>query len=1136
MEDVLDHYVNREGAKEDTAFILGELNQVYESIKKVRDTKLTLGDASGFRATVNAAKDAAKAIEELTKAEDRLTRAQESSEKAAQAKLKTQLLQTKADAEVVKQIEAEEKAEQASIKTKKLKTAEIARQIKEQKKLNSTQTEIVPGDLGSIKDTTAAISDQSDTLNDYNRAQAEAANANVAFGGYQRNVKDAVAETEESISRTSLAYDKYTGHLEDNLSVIAQNNVALKSNKASQREINTAIAESGRVTEKQISKLTALRQEEIFLTAENKKLSAITELQVKEFNSVTGSIEKARAQVQLLTLSYAELSATEKASPFGVGLKADLKETTKGLQGLEKQADVTGKRSSGVLGKAFGGLRQIAQILPGIGIAGLLAFAIDPIVAFITKVKELTGNAKILDDLFKDASKSASEEISKLDILKTKLNDTNISRKERIIIAKEYNKVAEETNKINLNEIDNLGLLNIQIEKQIGLVKQQALAKAAQAQIAIQAQKLLEAEFKFSQAIETAGLSESDVRASIAQGVKESSKIRDNINTSLDGFNKKVFINKNFDTQLQGVKRVGKELEVLLTRKESEAFQLDRVIKLLLPSITTDGLKTKDKEEKNTKAQNVKDNTAEEILKAQFEVNKARLQNELDTNKAIVENELSTFQERLNAQQKFSEATLELIELERKFAIDSEGLKLKSLNESLEKQKKEKGANVSKINEQQEKEKVASVERLKAIDAKFDTDRLSAAIKISNDFSKIFDEEFEKTKKRQKEELESFRKLQEYKRKLVADKIDLKSNEDELTENANYEIALAKSTADNKEKIERKHQKVIADIKDTARLSQLINEERTLDAQRKLLVAFGFDTASVDKLISDNQLAQSNIRIGITKREQAEKDKIRDEALDKVLLYEKEATDLIATIVNAQNTKQKNAIQDEIDLNEKKKNEKIDAVNKELISDEAKAAKIKIIESSAQANRERLELRQRKLDQERARFEKNLGIMQILLQIGIALAKQQYQAAALAGVALIKAIATPIPKFGLGKSKSNKYSGLAEVDEAGKTEIIYRAKTKSLEMAKGAPKSRLTFLDRDDIVWPSADAMLASTSMSRLNPIKDNVVEKDNGMRLLADAVNNLEITTQLITKTGWKKQNMKIAEYADWVNKNIRN
>jgi len=42
MEDLIDSYVDREGAKKDTEFILGELNQVYASIKKVRDTKLLI--------------------------------------------------------------------------------------------------------------------------------------------------------------------------------------------------------------------------------------------------------------------------------------------------------------------------------------------------------------------------------------------------------------------------------------------------------------------------------------------------------------------------------------------------------------------------------------------------------------------------------------------------------------------------------------------------------------------------------------------------------------------------------------------------------------------------------------------------------------------------------------------------------------------------------------------------------------------------------------------------------------------------------------------------------------------------------------------------------------------------------------
>lgn len=56
------------------------------------------------------------------------------------------------------------------------------------------------------------------------------------------------------------------------------------------------------------------------------------------------------------------------------------------------------KKSTGLFSRAFAGLRTVANILPGIGIAGLLAFALGPIVSYIAKL-----------DIFKAKTSEAEE-------------------------------------------------------------------------------------------------------------------------------------------------------------------------------------------------------------------------------------------------------------------------------------------------------------------------------------------------------------------------------------------------------------------------------------------------------------------------------------------------------------------------------------------------------------------------------------------------------------------------------------------------------------------------------------------------------------------------------------------------------
>lgn len=72
-------------------------------------------------------------------------------------------------------------------------------------------------------------------------------------------------------------------------------------------------------------------------------------------------------------------------------------------------------------------------------------------------------------------------------------------------------------------------------------------------------------------------------------------------------------------------------------------------------------------------------------------------------------------------------------------------------------------------------------------------------------------------------------------------------------------------------------------------------------------------------------------------------------------------------------------------------------------------------------------------------------------------------------IQIAKINSTPIPRFKHGKQKGS-YEGLGIVDDGGKFEPIWR-KDGSIEIATGSPKDRLTYLHKDDVVFPSMEAM-----------------------------------------------------------------
>lgn len=382
----------------------------------------------------------------------------------------------------------------------------------------------------------------------------------------------------------------------------------------------------------------------------------------------------------------------------------------------------TAAKSGSAVGRVFQSLGasvvSLARLLPGIGIIGFIGLVTDAFTDWAFSIKKVVGDQKLLNDVATEGAKVAAEQAAILEIQKNQLNDVNLNNKERERIAKQYNKTAAEGNKINLEEIDNLTKINEQIDKQIALIERQSLAKAAQAQIAKFADAAVQAEFELQQALTQAGLTQDQVQKSIDQRQKRSDQILKSTQQTLDGIKINNDLAANANKQTEIVEVVDRKLQGLLVRKKTAALDLQRVINLLRPQLDGDTGTNKNAATGNTKPQKINDNTAQEILKAQFEINKLTAQQAKDSAKEILDDEKRNFDDRLQALGDYALASRAITELERQYEISVEKLKLQDTLDSLEEQKKVKGANIKGLNEQEEKERQASKFRIKAIDAK----------------------------------------------------------------------------------------------------------------------------------------------------------------------------------------------------------------------------------------------------------------------------------------------------------------------------------------------------------------------------------------------------------------------------------
>lgn len=179
--------------------------------------------------------------------------------------------------------------------------------------LNPDGTIIQPG----ITDATTAV-------NEFDKAQAEAAISAKEFGDSQKKVTEDVKATGPAFTAIKGSLDQYSGTLRENIKAQIENANSLAINKAAQKEIQDAIKASGSATEAQIEKLAALKEESLVLDQTNKGLTTTIRNQAKEFISASGSIEEGRAKVNQLQQAYEGLSEAERASPFGVQLKKDI--------------------------------------------------------------------------------------------------------------------------------------------------------------------------------------------------------------------------------------------------------------------------------------------------------------------------------------------------------------------------------------------------------------------------------------------------------------------------------------------------------------------------------------------------------------------------------------------------------------------------------------------------------------------------------------------------------------------------------------------------------------------------------------------------------------------------------------------
>jgi hypothetical protein len=204
----------------------------------------------------------------------------------------------------------------------------------------------------------------------------------------------------------------------------------------------TAINEQEKALKALIKANEDAGKEYIQLQQLTKQQTAANRLDAQSANASKGSYNELQANMSLLIAKYKSLSAEMRSGAIGKGLQADIAMANKSLKDLDSglgnmQRNVGNYGSA--LSKVWGGIRQLAYILPGLGIAGIFNLAFEAISPLLEKMEIFNNKANQMKETMSKLSKEAYENVGKEIIISqqlysqaTNLNLTYTQRKQAV--------------------------------------------------------------------------------------------------------------------------------------------------------------------------------------------------------------------------------------------------------------------------------------------------------------------------------------------------------------------------------------------------------------------------------------------------------------------------------------------------------------------------------------------------------------------------------------------------------------------------------------------------------------------------------------------------------------------------------
>ncbi|MBX3253914.1 MAG: hypothetical protein KF862_07200 [Chitinophagaceae bacterium] len=1019
------------------------------------------------------------------------------------------------------------------------------------------------------------------------QAAAQSTEQLVQATGKLQVAENAISQTLDNLDQK---WKEQTNSLRENIKLQILHESELKKIKELIKESNAAIESTGSSYSNVSQRILSLKQRESELKNAISEVSLAIKSQIKETQAAEGSYDQMNQELGQMRDLFRQISADERNGAFGAKLKqnitvldAELKKIDASLGNFQRNV---GNYKSGWNGLG-NSINQITRELPAFTMSmqtGFLAISNNLPILFdeISKTKKeiaaMRAEGQKVPGLFKQLATSiiswgtalsvgvtlltvygkdianffielfkGREKVDKFKLEMESLNEAyaNGDYKKAIQNFYEIEVAIEQAKKGVIDKTEAVNIMNKSLNLAKGEVNnlkeaEQWLIDNKKDYLDMMLQKSLANAF-FAKAAEESAKA---ATAGLNENVSTFEKVKIAALTSL-GLNNKA-LGVLIKAQKEGTEEVKKDAndrKKIYEEMGKDAFAAFKGLEEKL------GIKTGNE----TKAGRDKIfSMGDDIRKAQYEVQQRFLEDMQKQNDQIVKDDNETYKRRKEAAEKYLAVSLALKKLEYNFnlgEINTKEQQDKAVAEKDYKNIKEREKAIQYITD-------AAAAKRKANLAKYDSEEAAITDNYrTNYINKLLDF--------LKKEEDARIKHEDNLKKLASG--DLKNQYDArlATLDKQYGQGLISEDQYNKKRLIAQFEYGVKSLRQEIEFA-----EQRLAIQRQIAEGSG-DMDDRDKVFKMEQ-DLSVLRIALEQKvadfkisqNKRGNDAIRKN-IEELATYSKYAVDMFGQIgdfLSIRYEKEKNRLQEQIDLIEKKRDTEIEAIRTTTASEQEKAALIAQINATADAKKTQLEQRQRLAQQKQARFDKALNIATIVQETAVAviraLGMKPYSPANIAMAAAVGAMgaaklavaaATPIPQYAEGVGVDDNKShpgGLAVVGDGGKKELVVTPGGKSFITPD---KSTLVNLPKGTKVFPDANEVMevAQTAAFKQLPVQNVKSEKDYTKEMigallgeiaqLRETVKNKETIQLNATRAGLSAMHKQHNNFWEYIGSNIR-